>query len=113
MNKTVYSTNPDWQSTCETCGLPVSDCNCAPETIPPPSEQTVYLERDSKGRKGKTVTVISNIRGDLKQIQQSLQRVCGAGGSVKDGRIEIQGDQRVKVREYLEKAGYRVKQKGG
>ena len=113
MNKIVYSTDPDWQQTCDNCGRAKAECLCDVADTPAPSGQTVYIERDRKGRKGKTVTVISNMRGDLKKIQKDLQRYCGAGGSIKDGHIEIQGDQRVKVREYLEKAGFTVKQKGG
>lgn len=113
MNNIVYSTDPDWQENCDKCGKAKKACICAETDAPSPSGETVYIERDRKGRKGKTVTVISNIRGDLKMIQKDLQKYCGAGGSVKDGRVEIQGDQRIKVREYLEKAGFTVRQKGG
>ena len=89
------------------------ECACPAQTTLEKTEKKVYLERDRKNRKGKTVTVISNLTGDLKSMQRELQRLCGAGGAVKNGVIEIQGDQRIKIRQYLEKKGYLVVARGG
>lgn len=74
---------------------------------------TAYIERDRKQRRGKVVTVISKIAGDLKNLQKELQKECGAGGSVKNGTIEIQGDHRDKIATILQKKGYKTKFIGG
>lgn len=82
----------------------------------PPHEQTVYLHRESKGRRGGTVTLVKNLilsKDDLKELATKLKRLSGSGGSVKDGVIEIQGDQREKIAEALKKMGYKVKIAGG
>jgi translation initiation factor 1 len=72
-----------------------------------------YLERDRKRRKGKIVTVISGLSGDLKNLQKELQKTCGAGGSVKNNTIEIQGDHRDKIGSILQHKGYKIKFIGG
>jgi len=72
--------------------------------------------RQTKGRKGKGVTLITGIplsREDLKKLAKSLKQQCGCGGSVKDGCIEIQGDQRNFLEQELNSLGYRVKRAGG
>lgn len=74
---------------------------------------TAYIERDRKGRKGKVVTVISRLKGDLKPLQKELQKECGAGGSVKNNTIEIQGDHRDKIAQILHKKGFKTKFIGG
>lgn len=74
---------------------------------------TAYIERDRKKRRGKVVTVISKLSGDLKALQKELQTLCGAGGSVKNECIEIQGDHRDKISERLKQKGYKVKFIGG
>jgi translation initiation factor 1 len=82
----------------------------------PPHEQTVYLHRDSKGRGGKPVTLVKQLvlsEEDLKDLGRKLKQVCGSGGTVKDGVIEIQGEQREKIAEALKKMGYKVKIAGG
>ena len=76
----------------------------------------VRLRRETKGRGGKAVTVISGIPLDpaaLKSLTKELKKRCGVGGSSKDGSIEIQGDQRDTLKQELEKRGYRVKLAGG
>ncbi len=80
------------------------------------TNKTVYVERDRKGRGGKTVTVISNLQlpeAQLEALLKKLKTQCGAGGAVKDNTLEIQGDHRDKIIAYLQKEGYSVKQKGG
>ena len=82
----------------------------------PPQQQTVYLHRDSKGRGGKTVTVVKKLvlsEDDLKELAKKLKQVCGSGGTVKDGEIEIQGEHRGRIAEVLQKLGYKVKIAGG
>lgn len=82
----------------------------------PPHQQTVYLHRESKGRGGKTVTLVKNLilsNADLKSLAKHLKQVCGSGGTVKEGMIEIQGEHREKIAAALEKMGYKVKIAGG
>lgn len=78
-----------------------------------PSDGVVRVFREKGGRGGKTVTVIRGLTGDLTAIASDLKRLCGSGGSVKDGAIEIQGDHREKVIARLLAAGHRVKAAGG
>jgi translation initiation factor 1 len=78
----------------------------------PAHQQTVYLHRESKGRGGKTVTLVKNLvlsEEDLKTLAKWLKQACGSGGTVKDGLIEVQGEHREKIAEVLRAAGYRVK----
>ena len=82
----------------------------------PPQQQTVYLHRDSKGRGGKTVTLVKKLvlsEDDLKELAKKLKQVCGSGGTVKDGEIEIQGEHRERIAEALQKMGYKTKIAGG
>ena len=82
----------------------------------PPQQQIAYLHRESKGRGGKTVTLIKNLElseNDLKDLAKNLKRACGTGGTIKDGMIEIQGDHRQKIADVLTKQGYKVKIAGG
>lgn len=82
----------------------------------PPKQQTVYLHRESKGRGGKTVTLVKNLElseKDLKDLAKKLKRACGTGGTIKDGMIEIQGDHRQKIADVLSNQGYKVKIAGG
>jgi translation initiation factor 1 len=88
----------------------------APLKSIPPSQQTVYLHRESKGRGGKAVTLVKNLalsETDLKALAKKLKATCGSGGTVKDGVIEIQGEHREKIAEALARLGYKVKIAGG
>ncbi len=101
----VYSTDPEPDPEPQKPAAPAS-----------PKSQTLYVERDRKRRRGKTVTVVSNIVANeaaLRDLLKTLQKRCGAGGTAKDGEIEIQGDHRERVAEYLTELGYKVKFKGG
>jgi translation initiation factor 1 len=72
----------------------------------------VRLHRETKGRKGAGVTLVKGLPLSdpaLKQLAKSLKSKCGVGGAVKDGAIELQGDQRNKIRPLLEADGYKVK----
>ena len=76
----------------------------------------VRVGRETKGRKGKGVTLITGIQhcpDELKKIAKQLKQMCGCGGAVKDGVIEIQGDHRDKIVDELSKQGYTVKKAGG
>jgi translation initiation factor 1 len=82
----------------------------------PPQQQTAYLHRDSKGRGGKSVTLIKNLvlsEEDMKSLAKRIKQDCGVGGTVKDGAIEIQSEQREKIAGILQKLGYKVKIAGG
>lgn len=81
-----------------------------------PSEQRLEAHYSSKGRAGKTVTVVKGFKGneeDLNTLGKQLKKKCGVGGSVKDRDIIIQGDVRDKVMAYLKEKGYNVKRVGG
>lgn len=82
----------------------------------PKGDGIVRIQKETKGRKGKGVSVITGLDLDdapLKLMAAELKKVCGCGGSVKDGNIEIQGDARDKIKAHLEKKGYKVKFSGG
>jgi translation initiation factor 1 len=83
---------------------------------PPVSQQTLKVQASRKGRKGKTVTVISGFQAKpetLTELSKKLKAQCGAGGTVKDQEIEIQGDHRQQVVQFLDQLGYPVKISGG
>lgn len=89
-----------------------------PEAAPQvgPSDGVVRIQRETKGRKGKGVTIIRGLplpQDELKKIAKQLKKLCGVGGSVKDFDIEMQGDQRDACKAFLEKQGYQVKLAGG
>ena len=82
----------------------------------PPQQQTIYLHRESSGRGGKAVTLLKNLvlsADDLKALAKKLKQECGTGGTIKEGVVEIQGEQRQKIAGVLEKLGYKVKIAGG
>jgi translation initiation factor 1 len=77
---------------------------------------TVKVGRETAGRRGKGVTTVFDVPLDesgLRELAATLKQRCGTGGTVKDGRIEIQGDQRERIVAELEKLGYKVKRVGG
>ncbi len=77
----------------------------------------VDILRETAGRGGKTVTIVTNFTGiglpEKEQLAKKMQKACGAGGTVKDGRIEIQGDRREIVARILTEAGFRPVFAGG
>ncbi|MBY8170218.1 stress response translation initiation inhibitor YciH [Vibrio fluvialis] len=82
----------------------------------PKGDGIVRIHKETKGRKGKGVCIIKGLDLDdapLKLLAAELKKVCGCGGSVKDGEIEIQGDMRDKIKAMLEKKGFKVKLAGG
>ncbi|MCQ2084632.1 MAG: stress response translation initiation inhibitor YciH [archaeon] len=92
---------------CPKCGLPKELCMC--EEIAR-EQQSVRISVDSR-RYGKTVTVIDGIDGndiDIVDLAKNLKSRCAAGGTCKDGRIELQGDHKKKVKLVLEEMGFRT-----
>ncbi len=82
----------------------------------PKGDGIVRIQRETKGRKGKGVCIVTGLDmadTELKLVAAELKKVCGCGGSVKDGNIEIQGDNREKIKTHLEKKGHTVKLAGG
>jgi translation initiation factor 1 len=82
----------------------------------PPNQQKVRVGREVAGRGGKGVTVVNGLvlpAAQLEQLAGELKRGCGAGGGVRDGRIEIQGDHRDRVVVELVRRGYPAKRAGG
>jgi len=99
----VYSTNPDFQ---------YNDNKPAEQADLPMSNQKLKVSLDKSGRAGKVVTLIENFIGSLAALEKrgkDLKNHCGTGGTAKDYEILIQGDQRKKVVEYLQKKGAQVK----
>ena len=81
-----------------------------------PSDGFAKVRRETKGRKGKGVVTISGLGLDnagLKELAKKLKKTCGAGGSVVDQTIEVQGDKREQIQHVLEKNGFKVKFVGG
>jgi translation initiation factor 1 len=108
----VYST--DQGRLCPDCEHSVENCLCKNEQILGDGKVLIALE--TKGRKGKGVTTIKGLpitSDELKKLGKKLKAQCGTGGSVKEGQIEIQGDNRQKIKDLLEKEGYSSKFTGG
>ncbi len=101
----VYSTDPNFKIE--------EDENLEEQTILP-AEQKIKIRLDKKHRGGKMVTLIENFTGknaDKEELGKKLKTVCGTGGSVKDGEILVQGDNRDKVLQWLLKNGYKNSKK--
>ena len=97
----VYSTNPDFKPQQE---------EVSQENTLEPAQQNLRLRLDTKHRSGKAVSLVEYFVGtndDLEKLGKQLKTFCGTGGSVKDGQIIIQGDQRDKILQWLLKNGYK------
>jgi translation initiation factor 1 len=113
-SRLVYSS--DSGRACPECGRPVKGCVCRKKTGPPGGDGIVRIRRESKGRGGKTVTVIVGVplnEEGVRALAGELKKRCGTGGTVKDGVIEIQGDHRDLLMAELSAKGYKVKAAGG
>ncbi len=110
----VYSTERG--KMCPGCRKPLAECVCSRKATLPVSDGIVRIVEETKGRKGKGVTLIKGLTLDallLAQLGKQLKIACGSGGTVKDGVIEIQGDHCERVTEALKKQGWVVKRAGG
>jgi translation initiation factor 1 len=110
----VYSTEAGRM--CPTCRRPVAQCTCRKAAAAPAGDGIVRVQRETKGRGGKAVTVVRGAPGDaaaLVKLGQELKAACGSGGTVKDGTIEVQGDHVDKVIALLQQRGHIVKRAGG
>jgi translation initiation factor 1 len=113
-SRLVYST--DGGRLCPQCHRPLTECVCGAAPGSAAGDGVVRIRRETKGRGGKAVTVISGVPlapDELKTLAKALKQKCGVGGAVKGGEIEIQGDQRSTLQSELEGRGYTVKLAGG
>ena len=110
----VYSTEVG--RTCPKCGWPLAQCACSREPSTPKGDGIVRVGRETQGRAGKGVTVVTGVPlagNELAALASELKRRCGSGGTVREGRIEIQGDHRDLLVEELSRRGWKVKRSGG
>jgi translation initiation factor 1 len=117
----MSTSRPVWSSDkgrkCPTCGWPANNCKCSSnrkQTVK--GDGRVRVARETKGRKGKGVTLVTGVPLDaaaLKALAKELKQTCGTGGTVKDGVIEIQGEHRDTLVAALKKRGYDAKRSGG
>jgi len=100
---------------CPACRQPLGACVCGQKAVPV-GDGVVRVSRETKGRAGKGVTLVRGLALDaaaLTAVAKQLKAACGSGGTVKEGVIEIQGDHRERVVEWLRKDGRVVKLAGG
>ena len=105
----VYST--DHGRHCPACSQPIALCTCKTQQ-PPQGDGIVRLQRQSKGRNGKPVVVISGLppgTDAMKTLAKRLKAKCAVGGTVDNGTVIIQGDKREVIKAELESLGYKVK----
>jgi translation initiation factor 1 len=119
----VYST--DAGRMCPACRQPVVQCICRAQAATAAAaaaaaatggDGIVRVSLETKGRGGKAVTVVRGVAADaagLAALARQLKAVCGSGGTVKDGVIEVQGDHCDRVVAHLQQAGHAVKRAGG
>jgi len=98
---------------CPRCGWPVDDCRCSKGGDEPvPATVSCVLRLEKKGRGGKTVTVVAGLPGNaafLASVASELKRACGTGGTAAAGAVEIQGDQRERLRPLLAAKAWTVR----
>ena len=111
----VYST--DAGRMCPQCRHAVADCRCALLARQAPAgDGVVRVSRETKGRGGKAVTVVRGLALDaaaLADLGKRLRTACGAGGTARDGVLEVQGDHAERVVDWLKQAGHAAKRAGG
>jgi translation initiation factor 1 len=110
----VYST--DSGRMCPACRQPLVTCVCAQQLRAPAGDGVVRVSRESKGRGGKTVTLVRGLVLDdaaLATLGKRLRSACGSGGTSKDGVIEVQGDHAERVIALLQVEGIAARRSGG
>jgi len=118
--RVIYSSGPGRSGgsadRCAKCGWPADRCACSKAAPSPKNLQRVRVSRSSSGRAGKTVTLVAGLEENEESVAllaKKLKTRCGAGGTVKSGVIEIQGDHVETVLSVLSSEGYRAKKSGG
>jgi translation initiation factor 1 len=119
-NRTVYDTDRGRTDRCSYCRRRLEACVCpnrqSSQSKPSSGDGIVRIWLDRKGRRGKTVTVVKGLAGgerELAEVAATLKRLCGSGGTVVEGNVEIQGDHRERVAAKLTELGHKVKLAGG
>jgi translation initiation factor 1 len=110
----VYSTQ--FGKTCPKCEKPIKNCVCGKSKLDIAKDGIVKISRETKGRRSASVSVIAGLPlddNDLIALAKQLKQKCGAGGTVKSGTVEIQGDHRDMLMQELLKLGFKVKLSGG
>jgi translation initiation factor 1 len=111
----VYST--DSGRMCPACRMAVADCGCRlAQAQRPAGDGVARVSRETQRRGGKAVTVVRGVPladDELAALSKRLRTACGAGGTLKDGVIEVQGDHADKVVGLLQQAGFKAKRAGG
>lgn len=101
---------------CPDCRQPSLACTCKKTKTPAKSDGVARVFRSTKGRGGKTVTLVTGLALDelaLAELGKQLKAACGSGGTVKDGVIEVQGDHCEQVMQVLGRRGFTAKRAGG
>ena len=111
-SRLVYSSGAG--RVCPGCGWPLDNCRCSKRGAddPVPVRVVAKLRVEKAGRGGKAVTVVYDLPRNaafLKDLARELKQACGAGGTVQDDAVEIQGDLRDRIRDLLVKKGFGVK----
>jgi translation initiation factor 1 len=112
-SRLVYST--DGGRSCPACRQPLAQCTCKVNTAPR-GDGNVRVSRERQGRGGKTVTVVRGLAlndAELAALGKQLRQACGSGGTARDGVLEIQGDHRDRVLQWLLQQGHKAKAAGG
>ena len=113
-SKTVYST--EHGRLCPECSRAIARCECGRTKSVQKGAGNVRVGRQTKGRKGKGVTLITGLplgEDELQRLAKELKQKCGSGGTVKKGVIEIQGDHRAVLVDELKGRGYSARLSGG
>ena len=113
MTRLFAGTPFDRPPRCDTCGQLETECTCPPAAAPllPPARQTARLAVE-KRKKGKVVTVVRGLPvegNDLPALLSQLKTACGAGGTLKEDVLEIQGNHLERIRDCLLEIGFKVK----
>lgn len=101
---------------CPDCRQAIASCTCRQNNTASKTDGVVRISRETKGRGGKSVTLVKGVALDalaLAALGKQLKAACGSGGTVKDGVIEVQGDHLDTLVALLQKQGHQVKRAGG